>query len=54
MALGASLASPGEKSHGRTVFDSVGSSVVDAAVAAMLVEQASRMQIGLPVDLQSA
>jgi ornithine cyclodeaminase/alanine dehydrogenase-like protein (mu-crystallin family) len=53
-ALGASLASPPEKPHGRTVFDSVGSSVVDAAVAAMLVEQASAKQIGLAVDLQSA
>lgn len=55
-ALGAVLASgpPDSGGPGRTVFDSVGSSVVDAAVAGLLVERAITENKGQWIDLESA
>jgi ornithine cyclodeaminase/alanine dehydrogenase-like protein (mu-crystallin family) len=53
VALGASLAAAprADTVTGRTIFDSVGSAVVDAAVAGLLVDNAAARGVGQPIEL---
>jgi ornithine cyclodeaminase/alanine dehydrogenase-like protein (mu-crystallin family) len=57
-SLGSALASRDVKNHRlsqrtRVVFDSVGSSAVDAATVALLVEDAVSKGVGSWIDLES-